>query len=67
MFSPLNNVITEFDCTLWKMKSILTYMGPGISACGLDANIQFVTVALGFFACANPPCTCAAQALFPEQ
>jgi hypothetical protein len=26
-----------------------------------------VTVALGFFACANPPCTCAAQALFPEQ
>jgi len=26
-----------------------------------------VTVALGFFACANPPCTCATQALFPEQ
>jgi hypothetical protein len=70
IFSPLNDVIIEFDCTLWKRKLILTYMGPGISATisSLRAGCRNSVYDSGFeFLCASPPFTCAAQTLFAEQ
>jgi len=60
----------EFDCTLWKRKWILTYMGPGISATSssLRAGCRDSVYDSGFgFLCANPPFTRAAQTLFAEQ